>query len=114
MAMRSEGVGEPAVSERTRRGAKYGSVDPRLDEYQIRRWRFRSWPWRRRGLDPAEVRAFLHQVGDEINLLHRELAAGQAEIERLRVALHHWQTWHRHCGIPDLQFPLTFLSGDHR
>ncbi|MFB9233981.1 hypothetical protein ACFFWC_00270 [Plantactinospora siamensis] len=102
------------MTERTRRGLSHGSVEDRLDGYQVRRWRFRSRRWRRGGLDPGEVRTALHRTADEIDLLHREVAACQAEVERLRVALHHWQTWHRHCGIPDLQFPITFLSGDRR
>lgn len=78
-----------------------------MQQVRFRRFRARSW----RGLDPDEVRTFLERTADEIDLLHREIAVGQAEIERLRVALHHWQTWHRHCGIPDLQWPIDQLRG---
>lgn len=119
-----EGTGEPAVTERATRGTIHDGQDggpgdgrrlltgSRLDVYQVRGRRFRTRAWRRGGLDPAEVHRFLQVTADEIDLLHRELAAGAAEIERLRVALHHWQTWHRHCGTPDLQWPISYDLGD--
>ncbi|MFC7548096.1 DivIVA domain-containing protein [Plantactinospora sp. GCM10030261] len=100
--------------ERKRHGMGEGRPHGRLDVYEVRRPRFRARPWRRGGLDPSEVYDFLERAADEIDLLHRELVAGQAEIERLRVALHHWQTWHRHCGIPDLQWPINHEPGEYR
>ncbi|GAB3799966.1 DivIVA domain-containing protein [Micromonospora zhanjiangensis] len=97
-----------------RRGGGPGDRSRRLTSAQVRNRRFRARGFLRGGLDPADVYGFLHQVGDEIDLLRREHAALHAENERIKVALHHWQTWHRHCDIPDLHWPISHESGDRR
>jgi DivIVA domain-containing protein len=102
------------VIGRIGRGVEHGRPARRLSSAKVRNRRFRVRTWLQGGLDPADVYGFLHRVGDEIDLLHRELAATHLENERIKVALHHWQTWHRHCDIPDLQWPISYESGDRR
>ncbi|ROO53030.1 DivIVA domain-containing protein [Micromonospora sp. Llam0] len=46
----------------------------------------------RRGLDPAEVRAFLHLVADELAALRAELAMTRDENVRIKQALRDWQS----------------------
>lgn len=96
-----------------RRRGKSGDAQ-RILPGQVRNRRFRGRTWLRGGLDPGDVYGFLHHVSDEIDLLRRELFAAHAENERIKVALHHWQTWHRHCDIPDLQWPISYQSEDVR
>jgi len=49
--------------------------------------RGRRFPPRRSGVDPAEVRAFLHAVADELAALQRELVILHQENQRLKRAL---------------------------
>lgn len=51
-----------------------------------------SFNHRRRGVDPAEIRAFLHRVADELTLAQAALVAAQEENGRIRRALHVWQS----------------------
>jgi DivIVA domain-containing protein len=46
----------------------------------------------RRGLDPREVRQFLHRVAYELAALHRELARTNEENVRIKRALRNWQS----------------------
>ncbi|MFG2102516.1 DivIVA domain-containing protein [Micromonospora echinaurantiaca] len=45
-----------------------------------------------RGLDPAQVHAYLNQLADELDRLHRDLATANTEAERIRQALRQWQS----------------------
>ncbi|WP_431728999.1 DivIVA domain-containing protein [Verrucosispora sp. TAA-831] len=47
---------------------------------------------RRRGLDPAQVYAYLDRVADEMDRLRRELTTATTEAERIRQALRQWQS----------------------
>ncbi|MBQ1027484.1 DivIVA domain-containing protein [Micromonospora sp. C95] len=61
----------------------------RLQAHHIRAVEFdRRW----RGLDPAQVHAYLDRVADEIDRLHRELTTANTEAERIRQALRQWQS----------------------
>lgn len=60
--------------------------------------RGRQFPAQRRGVNAAEVRAFLSEVADELAALQRELIIVHQENERLKRALRDWQTRHsRRC-----------------
>ncbi|WP_370463297.1 DivIVA domain-containing protein [Micromonospora sp. WMMC415] len=69
----------------------------RLRPWQIRE---RCFNVRRRGLDPVEIRAFLHQVADELTAAQTALVAVQKENVRIKNALRAWQSAqsanHRH------------------
>ncbi|MEU8259838.1 DivIVA domain-containing protein [Micromonospora sp. NPDC048999] len=56
---------------------------------QIRERRFRNV---RRGLDPAEVHAFLHRVAGDLAVARRELALTREENVRIKRALRSWQS----------------------
>ncbi|MFE9200775.1 DivIVA domain-containing protein [Micromonospora sp. NPDC007230] len=56
---------------------------------QIRARQFRNV---RRGLDPAEVHAFLHRVAGDLAAARRELALIQEENVRIKRALRSWQS----------------------
>jgi DivIVA domain-containing protein len=55
---------------------------------QVRARQFRNV---RRGLDPAEVHAFLHQVAGDLAAARRELALTHEENARIKRALRSWQ-----------------------
>ncbi|GIJ23476.1 DivIVA domain-containing protein [Micromonospora lutea] len=54
--------------------------------------RERCFNVRRRGLDPAEIRAFLHRVADELATAQTALVAVQEENVRIKSALRAWQS----------------------
>ncbi|MFF5173954.1 DivIVA domain-containing protein [Micromonospora sp. NPDC000089] len=58
--------------------------------FGVRRWR---------GLDPAQVYAYLDRVADELDRLARDLATANTEGERIRVALRQWQSRHTDCHL---------------
>lgn len=81
--------------DRTRRpgrspnGGWYRSESCRpLTAGQVRDRRFRSV---RRGLDPAEVHAFLHRVAGELAAARRDLVTVTEENARIKRALRSWQ-----------------------
>ncbi|WP_435829714.1 DivIVA domain-containing protein [Micromonospora costi] len=61
---------------------------------RLRPWhiRERAFNVRRRGLDPVEIRAFLHQVADELTVAQTALVAVQEENVRIKSALRAWQS----------------------
>lgn len=65
-----------------------GRHETRLRPAQIRNRRFTV---RRHGLDPFEIRAFLHEVADELAVAQIALVAVRDENVRMRRALHAWQ-----------------------
>ncbi|MBY8872329.1 DivIVA domain-containing protein [Micromonospora sp. PLK6-60] len=70
----------------------------RLQAYQIRAAVFDT---RWRGLDPAQVHAYLTRAADELDRLHRDLTTANTEAERIRQALRQWQSHHAGCRQPD-------------
>ncbi|SCL55553.1 DivIVA domain-containing protein [Micromonospora peucetia] len=60
----------------------------------LRPWQIRDrcFNVRRRGLDPVEIRAFLHQVADELTVAQTALVAVQEENVRIKKALSAWQS----------------------
>lgn len=60
----------------------------------LRPWQIRErcFNVRRRGLDPAEIRTFLHQVADELTVAQTALRAVQEENVRIKKALRTWQS----------------------
>ncbi|WP_396888690.1 DivIVA domain-containing protein [Micromonospora reichwaldensis] len=60
----------------------------------LRPWQIRDrcFNVRRRGLDPAEIRAFLHQVADELAVAQTALVAVQEENVRIKNVLRAWQS----------------------
>ncbi|MFG1952264.1 DivIVA domain-containing protein [Micromonospora sp. NPDC048830] len=54
--------------------------------------RHRHFNERRRGLDPVEIRSFLHEVADELAVAQRALVAVQEENVRIKNALRSWQS----------------------
>jgi DivIVA domain-containing protein len=60
-----------------------------LHPWQIRE---RCFNVRRRGLDPVEIHAFLHQVADELTVAQTALAAVREENVRIKNALRDWQS----------------------
>ncbi|MFF5174772.1 DivIVA domain-containing protein [Micromonospora sp. NPDC000089] len=57
--------------------------------WQLRERRFRLV---RRGLDPAEVHAFLDRAAGDLDDAYRALRASRAEAARIRDALRRWQS----------------------
>lgn len=59
----------------------------------LRPWQIRErcFNLRRRGVDPAEIHAFLHRVADELTVAQTALVAAQEENVRIRRALRAWQ-----------------------
>ncbi|HEY0698398.1 MAG TPA: DivIVA domain-containing protein [Micromonospora sp.] len=103
------------MAGRPSRGSLYGHSAAPLDAHLVLGRRFRIIrSWRRGGLDPGEVYAFLHRVADELAARQRELQAAQAENARIKGVLQHWQTWHRQCAIPDQRWPSRLESEDQR
>ncbi|MEV7231136.1 MULTISPECIES: DivIVA domain-containing protein [Polymorphospora] len=66
----------------------------RMGHQQIRDAAFGPAPRRGGGLNPDEVRAFLHQVADQMLRLERELAEATSESIRVKEALYRWQVEH--------------------
>ncbi|NIL57712.1 DivIVA domain-containing protein [Salinispora arenicola] len=64
-------------------------AQPPLRPWQVRD---RCFNMRRRGLDPVEIRAFLHRVADELTTAQTALVAVQEENIRIKDALRAWQT----------------------
>lgn len=64
-------------------------VPRNLRPWQIRE---RCFNGRRRGLDPVEIRAFLHRVADELAVAQTALVAVQEENVRIKNALRAWQS----------------------
>ncbi|MEH0819222.1 MULTISPECIES: DivIVA domain-containing protein [unclassified Micromonospora] len=60
----------------------------------LRPWQIRErcFNVRRRGLDPVEIRAFLHRVADELTAAQTALVAVQEENVRIKNALRAWQS----------------------
>ncbi|MGY0006547.1 DivIVA domain-containing protein [Micromonospora sp. I033] len=60
----------------------------------LRPWQIRErcFNVRRRGLDPAEIRTFLHQVADELTVAQIALRAVQEENVHIKNALRAWQS----------------------
>ncbi|MGB2568868.1 DivIVA domain-containing protein [Micromonospora citrea] len=60
----------------------------------LRPWqvRERCFNRRRRGLDPVEIRTFLHRVADELTAAQTALVAVQEENVRIKNALRAWQS----------------------
>ncbi|MGW4295567.1 DivIVA domain-containing protein [Micromonospora chersina] len=61
----------------------------------LRPWQIRERCFnvrRRGGLDPAEIRTFLHQVADELTVAQTALRAVQEENVRIKNALRSWQS----------------------
>lgn len=54
--------------------------------------RDRYFSVRRRGLDPVEIRDFLHRVADELTTAQTALVAVQEENVRIKNALREWQS----------------------
>ncbi|GLY26002.1 DivIVA domain-containing protein [Micromonospora sp. NBRC 101691] len=62
---------------------------PQLTPERIRDYQFTV---RRRGLDPAEITAFLDRVADELAVARTALTAVREENLRIKNALRSWQT----------------------
>ncbi|MEU9824748.1 DivIVA domain-containing protein [Micromonospora chersina] len=60
----------------------------------LRPWQIRErcFNVRRRGLDPIEIRTFLHQVADELTVAQTALRAVQEENVRIKNTLRPWQS----------------------
>ncbi|MCT2278804.1 DivIVA domain-containing protein [Micromonospora chalcea] len=60
----------------------------------LRPWqvRGRSFTTRRRGLDPAEVAAFLDRVAGDLAAAYAEVARSRDETARIKGALREWQS----------------------
>ncbi|WP_435830589.1 DivIVA domain-containing protein [Micromonospora chalcea] len=71
-------------------GAAYRSASylP-LRPWQVRGRRFAT---RRRGLDPAEVAAFLDRVAGDLAAAYAEVARSREETARIKGALREWQS----------------------
>ncbi|MCI4063869.1 DivIVA domain-containing protein [Micromonospora sp. R77] len=65
-----------------------------LNRAPLRPWqvRERCFNVRRRGVDPVELRAFLHRVADELTVAQTALVAVQEENVRIKNALRAWQS----------------------
>lgn len=67
---------------------------PREAPRSLRPWQIRErcFNVRRRGVDPVEIRAFLHRVADELTVAQTALVAVQEENVRIKNALRAWQS----------------------
>ncbi|MBQ1010800.1 DivIVA domain-containing protein [Micromonospora sp. M51] len=66
----------------------------RLHPSQVRDRQFTVVGFGRRGVDPAEVRRFLHRVALDLATLHHDVARLSEENARVKRALRDWQsTW---------------------
>ncbi|ROT31898.1 DivIVA domain-containing protein [Micromonospora sp. HM5-17] len=70
-------------------GYYWSAARPPISGAQVRH---RQFNLARRGLDPAEVRAFLNQVANELVALRAELARTHDENVRIKNALRDWQS----------------------
>lgn len=70
------------------------NTGPAQSRLPLRPWQIRErcFNVRRRGLDPAEIRAFLHRVADELDVAQTALVAVQEENVRIKNALRSWQS----------------------
>ncbi|MER7164658.1 DivIVA domain-containing protein [Micromonospora sp. NPDC000207] len=59
---------------------------------QVRQRRFGWTAFGRRGLDPAEVYAFLDRVAGELSAAYEALASSREEADRVKGALRRWQS----------------------
>ncbi|WP_328338590.1 DivIVA domain-containing protein [Micromonospora sp. NBC_00421] len=69
-----------------------GALPARLHPVLVRNRRFSPAGFGRRGLDPEEVRRFLHRVALELTTLHHEVDRLVEENARIKQALRDWQT----------------------
>ncbi|MCZ7375957.1 MULTISPECIES: DivIVA domain-containing protein [Micromonospora] len=75
------------------RGTLYdGTRLARLHPSQVRDRQFSTVGFGRRGLDPREVRRFLHRVALELATLHHDVARLGEENARIKRALRDWQS----------------------
>ncbi|MEV6814189.1 DivIVA domain-containing protein [Micromonospora sp. NPDC051296] len=74
------------------RGTVYGGAPPRLHPRQVRDRQFSTVSFGRRGLDPQEVRQFLHRVALELATLHQDVNRLSEENTRIKRALRDWQS----------------------
>lgn len=74
------------------RGTVYGSPPARLHPRNVRDRQFSTVGFGRRGLDPQEVRHFLHRVALELATLHQDAARLNEENIRIKRALRDWQS----------------------
>ncbi|MGA3562131.1 DivIVA domain-containing protein [Melissospora conviva] len=67
---------------------------PRLPllPWQVRHRRFSPTRWGRRGVDPAEVDAFLQRIADDLTTMYAQLANSRDETLRIKDALRDWQS----------------------
>lgn len=91
---RSAPAARPAPTVRARPGNQAGGYYraasyPSLSEGQVRD---RQFPVSRRGLDPEEVRTFLHRIANELTALRGELARTHDENIRIKNQLRDWQS----------------------
>ena len=76
----------------------------RLQPHHVR---VAAFDTRWRGFDPDQVHAYLNQLADELDRLHRELTTANTEAERIRQALRQWQSRHIACRHPDPDWSLN-------
>ncbi|NJP33419.1 DivIVA domain-containing protein [Micromonospora thermarum] len=74
------------------RGTVYGGAPPRLHPRHVRDRQFSTVSFGRRGLDPQEVRQFLHRVALELAALNQDVARLNDENIRIKRALRDWQS----------------------
>ncbi|MGC4807466.1 DivIVA domain-containing protein [Micromonospora sp. DT233] len=76
------------------RGTVYGGGTPpvRLHPRHVRDRQFSAVGFGRRGLDPREVRRFLHRVALELAALNQEVARLGEENARVKRALREWHS----------------------
>ncbi|MFE9691900.1 DivIVA domain-containing protein [Micromonospora sp. NPDC005806] len=72
----------------TYRSGAYTSLLP----WQVRERRFKPVGLGRRGLDPADVYAFLDRVAGDLAAVHAALAASRRETAVVKDALRRWQS----------------------
>lgn len=64
------------------------------------------FPTGRHGYDPDAVRMFLDRVADEVGRLHEQLAAAEAEADRMKRRMRQWQAEHTsNCPPPTVPAP---------
>ncbi|WBB96502.1 DivIVA domain-containing protein [Solwaraspora sp. WMMA2080] len=82
---------EPSQHRRPRNAGVFRRppLRPRIHPGQVRDRRFREV---RRGLDPAEVYAFLHYVAEDLTALRDDLRRTDDENLRIKLALREWQS----------------------
>ncbi|WP_406067611.1 DivIVA domain-containing protein [Micromonospora sp. NBC_01638] len=75
------------------RGTIYGgSLSSRLHPSLVRDHQFATAGFGRRGIDPQEVRRFLHRVALELATLHKDVERLTDENIRIKRALRGWQS----------------------